>query len=985
MKFPGLSLLFVLFACTAAWAQSNPLPFVNQPLAPSSTPPGGPSFTLTVHGSGFVSGATVNWNGSALASSFVSVDELTATVSASDIAIATSAAITVTNPTPGGGNSNVVYFAVSAPTTLQFTTSPANTSLPSGQQAISNELIAADFNRDGKLDLSIGTVESPLLAPHTSDDWIALGNGDGTFQGPTQAFRLTQSGELMPAAGDFNGDGTPDLVETDYFDFDGYSETCHVRVFLGNGDGTFSQSSEGITQQTNFTFGPPLVGDFNGDGKLDVAVPTFGGLTEAGVLMFLGNGDGTLQSGLLSNVSDLQVLGAVGDFDGDGKLDLIGITGTTNTQLMLGFFHGNGDGTFTSPSTLYSIGPNTGMILAADLNGDGKLDLITIQFAATNTFTVMLGNGDGTFQSGVVYPVGTSLIGGVLGDFSADGKLDLVLALSNGTNTLIVPGDGDGTFNLTNTLTLPAAFLASGDFNSDGKLDLLAATPGSIPEVVCLLQEAPLAGLSPSGVTFSAQALGTTSSPQSVTLTNNGTGPLNLSNAAITGTNSGDFPQTNNCPSTLAVGASCQINIRFAPTATGPRSGSLALTDNAPGTPQTIPLSGSGGLAAVQLSASTLNFANEPVGNTSASQSISVSNTGYSTLNISSITVTGANAGDFSETLGCGSTLAAGASCTVSVKFIPTAIGSRNAAVTISDDAPGSPQTITLTGSGITTVGLSPSSVTFSGQYVGTSGLPQSVTVTNNGAAPLIISAIATSPSDFGTLSACGNSVAPGASCAIGVFFDPTQAGTRTGTLTVTDNAVGSTQTVALTGIGQDFSVAASSSMATVTSGQTANYTIAIAPVGGFNKTVALSCSGAPASSTCSLSSSSIPLNGSTPTSITVAVATGVSSMSMVTPFGLPPISNVTTFWISFVGLATLAPLWILGRSRKRPLWLLRGLAFASLFLLVTLLSSCSSGAGGHNGTGGTPAGTYNLTVTGTFNSGSATLAHATNLTLVVK
>jgi hypothetical protein len=574
-----------------------------------------------------------------------------------------------------------------------------------------------------------------------------------------------------------------------------------------------------------------------------------------------------------------------------------------------------------------------------------------------------------------------------LGDFSANGKLDL--ALSNNSNTLIVPGKGDGTFDLTNVVTVPAPsdFLVAGDFNNDGKLDLALAykAPGAaIPDVVFyLLQEAPLAGFSQSSLTFAAQQLGTTSSPQSVKLTNNGTGPLNLSNVAVTGTNSQDFPLTNTCSSALAVGANCQISVSFAPTANGPRGASLSVTDNAPGTPQIIPLSGSGGLAAVQLSPSTLSFGNEPVGNTSASQPITVTNAGYSTLNISLISVTGANSGDFSQTSSCGSTLGASSSCTVSVTFSPAVLGSRNAGVTISDDAPGSPQTITLTGSGTSTVGLSPSSITFSGQYVGTSGLPQSVTVTNSGTVPLTITNVAISPSDFGSINACGSSVGPGASCTIGVFFDPTTAGARTGTLTLTDNGVGSSHTVTLSGMGQDFSVApSSSSTATVTSGQTANYTVAIVSGGGFNQAVELGCSGVPALATCSLSSSSVMLNGSVPSSVTVVVTTGGTSAKLLMPVGT--VGTPQTAWWSATGLSGLSLLviWMAWR-RKQPIRLLRGLAFACLFLIASILSSC--GGGGNNGAGGTPVGTYNLTVTGTFSSGSTTLTHATKLTLIVK
>jgi len=660
-----------------------------------------------------------------------------------------------------------------------------------------------------------------------------------------------------------------------------------------------------------------------------------------------------------------------------------------STSSGISFFHGNGDGTFSAPSTSYPVAQRLDQILAADLNGDGKLDLITMLLASTSqaqiySFAVMLGKGDGTFEASVAYPVDANLGGAALGDFSANGKLDL--AFPNTTNTIIVPGNGDGTFDLSKDVTVPAPsqFLLTGDFNNDGKLDLaLVSYEGFINTLTYLLQDAPLAVLSKTSLTFAAQALGTTSSPQSLTLTNNGAGPLNLSNVAITGTNSGDFPLTNNCPGSVAAAASCQINISFAPTANGSRSASLSLTDNAPGSPQSVPLSGIGGLAVVELSVPTLGFGNEPLGNTSAGQSITVSNNGFSPVNFTSISVGGSNVGDFSQTNTCGSSLAPSGTCTISVTFTPTALGNRTASVAITDDAPGSPRTVGLTGSGITTIAFSPSTVTFTSQFVGTSGLPQSVTITNSGVSPVTISSITTSPSDFGSLNACGSSVAPGASCSVGVFFDPATSGARTGTLTITDSAPGSPQTLALTGTGQDFSMNSSSSSATVSSGQTANYTVAIVPDGGFNQKVALSCTGAPALSACSLSPSSVVLNGSTPTSITVSVSTGGSPTTALRPFGIPPVVFSARLFLSFAALMTLVSFYFLLPPRKRPAWLLRGATLAMLLLFLTGLSSCGGGGNSHGG--GTPAGTYTLTVTGAFTSGSSTLTHNTSLTLVVQ
>lgn len=220
--------------------------------------------------------------------------------------------------------------------------------------------------------------------------------------------------------------------------------------------------------------------------------------------------------------------------------------------------------------------------------------------------------------------------------------------------------------------------------------------------------------------------------------------------------------------------------------------------------------------------------------------------------------------------------LAVNASCQVSVTFTPTAQGTRNAALSISDNAPGSPQTVSLTGmtTPAPTLTLSPSSITFPGQYVGTSGLPLTVTATNAGDAPLTIGSVTTSSNDFGVLSACGGSLAAGSSCSIGVFFDPASSGSISGTLTIADNAGGSPQTVPLSSVGQDFSFTSSSSTQTISPGGTAKYTIAINPIAGFNQTVALACGGAPTGSTCSLSSSSVALSGSDPVSVTVSVTT---------------------------------------------------------------------------------------------------------------
>jgi hypothetical protein len=236
-----------------------------------------------------------------------------------------------------------------------------------------------------------------------------------------------------------------------------------------------------------------------------------------------------------------------------------------------------------------------------------------------------------------------------------------------------------------------------GDFNGDGNLDLATANSGA--GTFSLLTEsssgAPGITISPSSLTFGTQLIGTTSASQTVTITNTGTATLVLTRIATTG----DFLKTNQCPTSLAVGASCQVLVSFSPRGKGVRSGTLSVTDNAPGSPQSIPLTGTG--TVVSLSSTALNFGNQAVGTTSTPQTVTITNNAVVTLTLNGGNITGANAGDFAMTTTCGSSLAPGASCMFSVTFTPTATGSRSAMLNISDNGGGSPQIVALSGNGI--------------------------------------------------------------------------------------------------------------------------------------------------------------------------------------------------------------------------------------------------------------------------------------------
>jgi hypothetical protein len=200
--------------------------------------------------------------------------------------------------------------------------------------------------------------------------------------------------------------------------------------------------------------------------------------------------------------------------------------------------------------------------------------------------------------------------------------------------------------------------------------------------------------LTPAKLEFATQLVGTTSSPQTATLTNSGDQAVTISNILT----KGPFGQTNNCPSSLQVGANCQIQVTFDPKTQGPADGKLSVEDDASGSPQTVALSGTG--TVVDLSPEGVNFGNQKVGTKSSPASVSLSNKGKTSVSISQITIIGKDAADFAQKNNCGSSVPAGGQCKISVTFIPTAKGNRSAALSVSDDGGGSPQKVTLAGTG---------------------------------------------------------------------------------------------------------------------------------------------------------------------------------------------------------------------------------------------------------------------------------------------
>ena len=659
---------------------ANPVPLINQPLVPDAAKPGGTGFTLTVNGTGFVSTSVVKWNGSARTTTFVSKSQLKATILASDIATAHTASVTVVNPGPGGGTSNSVFFPIALPVSFLL----GGSVFAAGSAPVS--AVTGDFNRDGKLDLAVANNTGNNVS-------VFLGNGDGTFRAPVSYGTGTNptSGTVV---GDFRGDGNLDLVVAN-------NGSNNVSVLLGNGDGTF-QPAVNYDTGSNPTW--VAVGDFNRDGKLDLVVadqncPSGPPCPPGFVSILLGNGDGTFQARVdyqTPQGGEAPNGVAIGDFNNDGFLDLAVADGSDQVSVLLG----NGDGTFQS-GVNYAGGPNCAAIATADFNKDGQLDLVVANNGGSAS--ILLGNGDGTFQAHVDYSTGSFPWGTIgIADFNEDGNLDFAVANGSSNTVSIFLGNGDGTFQTpvqTSTGTGPHGAVV-GDFNGDGRLDL--AVPNLNDNTISMLLQTGTVNLSPPSVNFGIQLLGSHSLPRNVTLTNTGSGTVTISRIAIAGADPGDFNETNNCGASLPPGGQCTIGITFTPGQLGPRTAALTITDNAPGSPQSVPLSGTGVVSGpnATLTPTSLTFATQLVGTTSPPQFITLSNYGTATLEIAGMNFLNSGPGDFGQTNTCGGLVGPGRSCTISVTFTPTQRGTRIGTLSITDNAPGSPQTVSLIGVG---------------------------------------------------------------------------------------------------------------------------------------------------------------------------------------------------------------------------------------------------------------------------------------------
>jgi len=689
---------------------------------------------------------------------------------------------------------------------------------------LATSLAVADVNGDGNEDLIVANAcPSPPLSGSTCSTHgvlgVLLGNGDGTFR-PAVTY---DSGGYLPnavATSDVNGDGKLDILVVNGCgnELPCLSVNSTVAVLLGNGDGTFQTPV--VTNSGGYSSASIAVADLNGDGKPDVVLAngcSIANCTEGGGSMsvLLGNGDGTFQTAMTYDFSQIGGLGiAIGDVNQDGKADVVVSNGCSGCSVGVWVLLGNGDGTFQTPVG-YPAGAEAENVVLSDLNGDGKLDIVVAD-TSSDAVGVLLGNGDGTFQPQKTFPSGgNGPFWVAVANVNGDGQPDLVVAncgsacpSAQGLVGVLLGNEAGGfqTAAVFDSGGYVAVDIATSDLNGDGKPDLVVAND-------CASEPNSGANCSTDGavgVLINASITATTtslvSSPDPSNFAQSVTFTATVT--ALPGFYKGPPPGTVQfLDGTTLLGSSTLNSSGVAALTTSKLlAGTHSVTATYKGdtnfAPSTSPVLSQTVLGAIaKLSASSVTFGSETVGMASAAKSVTLTNKGNIALTIASVGITGTDSADFVASK-CPASIAPSGTCVISVTFKPTATGTRTATLSITDSAPSKVQKASLTGAGVSpAITLSPTSLTFPAQVVYTTSAPKVVTLKNAGLGVANIKSIAVT-GPFSQKHSCGTAVNPGGGCTISVTFEPKAMGGLTGSLTVTDNASNSPQKVTLTGTG---------------------------------------------------------------------------------------------------------------------------------------------------------------------------------------
>ena len=809
---------------------------------------------------------------------------------------------------------------------------------PGGEGSLS--MAMADVNGDGKLDLLVANTCLTNSNCTNGTVGVLLGNGDGTFQPPV-AYGAGGVDTFAVALADVNGDGKLDLLVANACNNNSSCNNGSVGVLLGNGDGTYqaatAYSSAGLYADA------VAVGDINGDGNPDLVVTNEcngNSCTNGSYGVLLGNGDGTFQAAVSYNSGGVTATSvALADVNGDGKLDLLLTNQCSDNNCTTGqvaVLLGNGDGTFQSPVTYGTSGLYAGSLAVADINGDGKLDLIVTDQCESNSIcntgflAVLLGNGDGTFQTPLTstVPAPQSVSQLTLADFNGDGHLDV----ASGAGDFLLLGNGDGTFQPFQHLGAGGQGIAAGDFNGDGKPDVAAGGLTVLLNVASAFKYATVTALTASA--------------------NPANGPV-------------DFTATVS-PSFNAGSVSGSVTFYDGLTSLG----SVAVGSNGQAVLSSVGLTlGAHSITAIYSGGSTYLASTSPALNETENQWTTIA-----TLSSSQ------NPSGFNQSVTFTATLTpnGGAALTGTVAFMD---GSTTlATVALSNGS-----------ATYTTSTLSMGTHSISVSYAGASLDSASSSVLSQIVQKASTSTVLTDSSQSGSLilSATVSRASAGTPTGTVSFMDGTTSlgnstlnGSGGATLSTSSLSAGVHNITAVYGGDSDFGTSASSPMAvsadfalsasavspaSVTPGQPSTATITISPKNGFNPSgVAFTCSVAPASNpslACSLGKLSVANDvGSATLTITPA---GSASAQLSSPSGHS--SRAMLIFALLIPGMLFGAVGIVKQDRGKLLgWLL---AFAVLGACL-LQGACGSAGNAKTAAtdSGTPAGLYTVTVTGSAN-----------------
>ncbi|MGB6386309.1 MAG: FG-GAP-like repeat-containing protein [Terriglobales bacterium] len=522
-------------------------------------------------------------------------------------------------------------------------------------------VVAADFNGDKKLDFATS---------NSNGQWVtvALGNGDGTFRSSSQ-YGNTDSPIMAIASADLNGDGYPDVV------LGNGGTGVGITVLLGSSHGVLGAPDSitvGCGEAGRSGINSIALGDVNGDGKIDVVATTLGNCDNNVIAVLAGLGTGKFKTPVYYSTGSTQQAYSIqlADFRGKGLLDIV----ISNADGSLSVFLNKGKGAYDAAVIIPAAsGTDAGYIAIGDFNNDGKLDIAVTNFSST-AINVLLGNGDGTFQAPISTPSPIQPYALTSGDFNKDGKLDIAVSgWGTGDSLTIFTGNGDGTFKVGTpyafntweqcypTGAAALYWISAGDLNQDGKLDLAIGVQNN---------------------SCDTEYTGQNSWGDALVYLGNGDGTFQQDDGPWLGGGRGtsgivlaDFNDDG------------MIDIAVAGSQLASEQWVSVIQNN------TQPVS---------ISPLALTYAAKAVGVKSPTETVVVTNDEAETLKIDSVSLTGADPGDFSLKSACGSSLLTGANCIVTITFTPTTTGKRTATLSIVDGE--GTQTVTLTGTGEETI-----------------------------------------------------------------------------------------------------------------------------------------------------------------------------------------------------------------------------------------------------------------------------------------